>query len=116
MWILSLFGSKEEACCPWGFQIHEIFSDVKVSRCEWYHTNRSCSFLWWLQTASGGWSLVHRWLGLERGSAGINPCEAFGLYVQVPQGRVSQETRGGGGCCSVLGGPLAATRTWITLA
>ena len=68
---------------------------------------------WWLQTASGGLSLDHRWLCLERGSVGISPCEVLGLHVQVPQGHTSMPEEEGV-CWSVLWDPVAAPQTWIT--
>lgn len=88
---------------------------MEVTKWDWSHTKRSLSSLWWLQIASGGWSLVHRWLSPERGSVGISPCEALGLHVHRDI-QVSQETLEGGSLLECVVEPLAAPHTWITLA
>lgn len=105
MWILLSVGSKGESWWPWSFQIHEIFSDLRIRKCEVSHIRRSHSFMWWLQKASGGQGLVHKWLCPEGGSVGITHLQGSAWTFRF----FRDEHQGGGG---MLWAPLAAILDW----
>lgn len=93
--------------------IHEIFSDLNVSKCEGSHMRRGHSFMWWLQMASGGQSLIYRWLCPERVSVGITHLSGALLGHSGSSGMsISGNQEGGGMLCALLAAPY----TWFTLA